>query len=162
MFSRWNFPVKRFFSILLIVGFSLFAFRNLFSIFFFQDDFYVMSLSHISDIKKFFTFFLPHNDVQFYRPLSHEIFFFLAIKLFGLEYVAYHGFIVCIWIGMAFLVFSITKYYFQSIRTRLFFLFLFATSAIHYNSLYWIVNFSYILGAFFLFSSFFGVQKKYR
>lgn len=149
-----NFSAKKFFFILFIVGLSLYAFRNLFSVYFFQDDFYVMSLAHINDIKGFLSFFIPHNDVQFYRPLSHEIFFFLSTKLFGLEYVAYHGLVICVWIGMIFLVFAITKYYFQSIRIRLFFLFLFSTSAIHYNSLYWIVNFSYILVAFFYFLAF--------
>lgn len=137
--------------ILLLSLFGIILFRRLFSIYFFQDDFFVLFLSQIHDIKSFFSFFLPHTDVQFYRPLSHEIFYFLAFRLFGLNAIFYHLAVIAVWNGLLLLIFMLTKYYFDSLRVRFLFIFLFATSAIHYNSLYWIVNFSYILVAFFYF-----------
>src|SRR3989338_2149537 len=55
----------------------LLFFLNAFKVFYFQDDYFFLRISNISQIGDFFKFFSPFKS-YFYRPLSSEIFYFFT------------------------------------------------------------------------------------
>lgn len=135
----------------LIIILSLFLYRNSLNIYFFQDDFFMLSITHPNNLSDIASFFIPRSDVQFYRPLSHELFYFLGRSFLDWNPFLFHLAIFAVFIGVIALFYKLGRYFLNHQPIRLFSSFLFATSAIHYNSLNWIVNFSYILVAFFFF-----------
>ncbi len=146
--------------LLLILILNFFLFRNSFQTYFFQDDFFMLSETNTNNLQDVISFFVPRSDVQFYRPLSHELFYFSARFLFGWNPILFHLAIYTVFIGVIFLFYKLSRYFLTAESIRLFATFLFATSAIHYNSLNWVVNFSYILVAFFYFLGFLLFLKK--
>lgn len=141
-----------FFIVLFILSF--YVFKDSFSTFFFQDDFFVLAASNIKNISSFANFFIPRGDVQFYRPLSHEIFFFLGRNLFHLNPVGFHMISFVFYILNLFLVFLLAKKFLKSKLIIMTLMTCYAISAVHYNSLFWIVNFSYIEVTFFFLLAF--------
>lgn len=146
---------KNFFYLFLIFVSVVITFYKSFSIYFFQDDFFILFISNINNLSKFLQFFIPRTDVQFFRPLSHEVYFFTVRLLFGTNPLAFH---FVGWISFALslvLVFKLSSFYLKQKSSRFFLVLLYGTSAVHYNSLFWIVNFSYLSGTFFYLLSFY-------
>lgn len=135
---------KRILFFILLLILSFYVFKDSFSIFFFQDDFFVLAASNIKNISGFINFFIPRSDVQFYRPLSHEIFFFFGRVLFHLNPAGFHTTAYIFYILNTLLVYMIAKKFLKSEIIILTLVICYAISAVHYNSLFWIVNFSYI------------------
>src|SRR3989338_4119966 len=121
---------------LLILFASTFLFKDLFSIYFFQDDFFMLSLARIKNFSDFLRFFLPHTDVQFYRPLSHELFFFVGKIIFGFNPLGFHFIVYSFYISNIYLVYRLSRYFLNSSYAQYFITSLFSISAIHYNSLF--------------------------
>ena len=153
-----------FFTLLILLSFNVF--KDSFSIFFFQDDFFVLAASNIKNISGFINFFIPRSDVQFYRPLSHEIFFFLGRVLFQLNPIGFHTIAYVFYILNILLVYVIAKKILKSKIIILTLVTCYAISAVHYNSLFWIINFSYIEVTFFYLLGFIivlsGIKKLYK
>src|SRR3989344_2589586 len=84
-FTNWG--IFTFFFLL-----SLIIFHKSLSVFFFQDDFFLISLSRANSLKDFMTFFVPRNDVIYFRPISLQMFYFFMFKLFGMKLIYYHLF----------------------------------------------------------------------
>lgn len=141
--KRGNLPSWIFLSA--IVLFALFLFRNFLHIGFFQDDFFLLEISKVTRISDIFSFFIPKTSVQFYRPLSVEMFYFLGQSLFGFRPVGFHLLAFGFFAISIYLVWKLSQYFFRNFRLRILVTFLYATASIHYDSLYWIANFSYIL-----------------
>lgn len=137
-----------------IIFFTLLLFKNSFFTYFFQDDWFLLAISKIKAVGDFLHFFIPRFDVQFYRPLSHEIFYFIGQHLFGLNPLGFHAVAWIFFIANIILVWKLSKIFLADKKLSLLFAFLYATSAIHYNSLFWIINFSYILVGFWYFAGF--------
>lgn len=137
--------------LILIVLTALFLFKYSFSIYFFQDDWFLLSISKIKTIGEFLHFFIPRSDVQFYRPLSGEIFYFVGRTIFGLNPLGFHLIVWLFFILNIFLIWKLARKFIYSKSLQLFFVFLYASSGIHYNSLYWLANFSYVLVSFWYF-----------
>lgn len=142
-------------AVFFIVIISLLLFKNSSTTYFFQDDWFVFSISKIASLGDFMNFFIPRNDVQFYRPLSHEVFFLLGRFLFDLNPLGFHIMVWVFFSANTFFVWKLLKIFIKNRILNLIGVFLYATSAIHYNSLFWIVNFSYILVSFWYFLGFF-------
>ena len=157
---------KRIFFFTLLFLYSFYVFKDSFSTFFFQDDFFVLVASNIKNISGFTNFFIPRSDVQFYRPLSHEIFFFLGRVLFQLNPAGFHAVAFVFYILNILLVYIIAKKFLKSEIIILTLVICYAISAVHYNSLFWIVNFSYIQVTFFFLLGFVivlsGIKKLYK
>lgn len=122
----------------------LFLFRESFSIGFFQDDFFALSISNASSVSGVFSFFIPRTDVQFYRPLSVELWYFTGRTLFGLQPMAFHISAWATWSVMIILVYRIGKKFLRHTTVRYLFPVLYGWSAVHYNSLFWNANVSYL------------------
>ncbi len=135
---------KRILFFVLLFILSFYVFKDSFSTFFFQDDFFVLAASQIKNIGGFANFFIPRSDVQFYRPLSHEIFFFFGRVLFQLNPAGFHTIAYIFYILNILLVYTIAKKFLKSNINILTLVICYAISAVHYNSLFWMVNFSYI------------------
>jgi len=144
----------------LIILLPLVIFRRSFSVYFFQDDFFALSISEISKLKDLFRFFVPRDDIQFYRPLSVEIYYFINRSLFGLNPLPFHIIGWLFFFINILLVYSLSSFYLNKKISSLIITLLYATSSIHYDSLFWLANFSYILGTTFYFLGFY-IYKKY-
>lgn len=137
-------------------------FESIFSIYFNSDDFFVLSQVNKVGLKKVWQLFLPIKEVVYYRPLGIQLFFWLAFKSFGLNYIYYHLVAFLIQLLNGFLVYLITQKISTSRTVGYLSALLWTTSSVHFLSLAWIVNFSYILVTFLYFLSFyFWLEKKY-
>ena len=151
----------------LIIFISLWLFRGAFDINFFQDDYLFLLKAGINNFSNYLSFFIPQTNVQYYRPLTVENYYFFLHFLFGDNPFWFHltGFIV--FITTIILVYKICLNLFQNDKISYLFTFLWATSPIHYDSLYWIANFSYLsiifiyLLAFKIYISKEGDRQKY-
>ncbi len=146
--------------IVVIIFISLLLFKNSFSVYFFQDDWFLLSISKVRSLGDFLHFFIPRSDVQFYRPLSGEIFYFLGKVLFGLNPFGFHLITWIFFVLNVCLIWKLSRKFINSKLLQLFLVFLYATSAIHNNSLFWLANFSYIFSGFWYFLGFLVFLKK--
>lgn len=149
-------------SLTFILIFSLLLFHNFLDIYFFQDDFFMLSISRIHSVFSFLRFFVPRSDVQFYRPLSHELFFFVNRALFGFNPYLFHIVPSVFFLFNIVLVYLLSGKLLRSRRLGLITAFFYSTSAVHYNSLFWIANFSYIEVTFFYFFGFYYVLSNFK
>ena len=147
--------VKKKLLFVLIIVQSFLLFSPLLSVYFSQDDFFILEISHVIKVSDFFHFFIPRPDVQFYRPLGSETFFWLGRSIFGWNAPAFHLFLWPFFIFSIFLVYKISKKILKSSRGGLIILLLYGTSAVHYNTLSWLANSSYSIGAFLFFLCFY-------
>lgn len=125
-------------------------FYPLLSTFFVQDDFFLLAVSKIKTVGQFIEFFIPRNDVVWYRPLSSQVFFFLGQKLFGLRPFPYHLIQILTHFLNGYLLVVFSKQLFKKITPGLFASFIYLTNASHTVSLGWVATYSFQLGVTFL------------
>lgn len=131
-----------------------------FRYFFFQDDFLHLKTSLIQDFSGFLSFFRVPEDAIFYRPLSLQIYFFTTRSLFGLNPLAFRFISFLFFLLSVFLLKRLIKKITGDDLLSFAVAFLFGISSIHFISLFWICEFSVILGVFFLLLSFFYYPKR--
>src|SRR3990167_6930281 len=68
---------------------SLFIYKDAFSSYFFQDDWFSFRISNARTVADLISFFAPRNDVIYYRPLGMQLPFFLMQRIFGLSPLPY-------------------------------------------------------------------------
>jgi len=133
-----------------------------FSLYFFQDDFFILKMGRadsISDFFKFFSFSNPHGYL-FYRPLTTQVYAFLIRSLFGLQPFYFHVVSFIFFLANIFLISKIIE---KLLGKRIFgFLagFLYGISAANLGNLSYISNFQEIGMAFFLFLGFWCYLEK--
>lgn len=132
--------------IALIILYNILLFHRQFQVFFFQDDFLILSTVRVESVSDFFRLFLPRPDVQFYRPLSVDVFFYIAGMLFGLHPAGFHAVVFLVFIICVLLFYHTSRHFFSSGKIRLFMLFFLASSSVSYDFLYAVNNFSYVSG----------------
>ena len=148
-----------FFSFIVLI--NIFVFFPVFSIFFGSDDFFVLSQVQVENIKGFFELFLPHSQVVYYRPLGIQFYFWFVKFFFGLNPLAFHLITFIFHIANSILVYYIAQKLGNNEKITYLTCFLWSLSPIHYLSLAWIVNFSFIFVTFFFFLSLlFWLNKK--
>lgn len=136
---------QEFVVISLIVLVGLIIYKDLWQVYFFQDDWLFLRLVKNTSWSEIWQFLIPLPAVQFYRPLSVQIYYFIMWRQFGLNALGYHILPVIFYAGSMILFFKLTKYFLQSQILRYAAGFLLATSAIFYDSLNWVANFSYLV-----------------
>lgn len=139
-----------------LLGFSLIAllFFPLLNLYFTADDFFVLQNIKLNNQKNLLNFFHPNNQLAYYRPLGMQLYFFIANKLFGLRFFYYHLLSLIFLLINSYLVFILIKKITRLPKVGIIGFLLYGTSSIHYLSIAWAVNFSYILGTFFFLSAF--------
>ncbi|MCG2692237.1 hypothetical protein L6272_05425, partial [Microgenomates group bacterium] len=55
---------------LVILGLSIFLFYPTLKYYFFQDDFYILRITHANNFSQILKLFIPPKNVTFYRPVS--------------------------------------------------------------------------------------------
>lgn len=124
-----------FLSVLIIFWSGLFNF-------FLQDDFYNISLGRDFN-------FWPTEDYA-YRPIPFNLFGLVIFYIFRLNPVLSHAVLFLIHFFNIILLYKFLKHIFPHGKQRLFTVFIYGTSAIHFGTLYWVTA-SYIsLGMTFL------------
>src|SRR3990167_8621943 len=64
-------------------------YKDAFSSYFFQDDWFSFRISNARTVADFLSFFSPRSDVIYYRPLGMQLPFFLMQRFFGLSPLPY-------------------------------------------------------------------------
>lgn len=81
----------------LLVSILLLVFSPSLLIFFSADDWFhlrVSNISKLSELLNFFSFEKTTQSIAFYRPLPTQVFFFVFQKLFGINPLPYHVFVL--------------------------------------------------------------------
>jgi len=143
---------KEIFFVIILVLFPLIAYRQVFAIFFAQDDFVL--INHFSqnsfwvDISNVFGV----QGVTHWRPL-HNFYFFLGGNLFGKNYFAYHALTLALHIGCGFLIYKIGSILMKDRKIGLSAAILYSIHPAHFVSLNWISGGATVIGFFFLLAS---------
>ncbi|RJR23676.1 hypothetical protein C4578_03950 [Candidatus Microgenomates bacterium] len=138
--------------LLLIFIIAIFLFSSTLSCFFVQDDFFQFKMAEVEKAGDFFAFFLPGNKFgyRFYRPLTHQGFFFLGRSLFGLNPLGFRLIMTGFFLANIYLVYRLAEKM-VSEKVGLIAGFLYAICSCHFTSLSYISTFGSIAVAFFIF-----------
>ena len=155
--------IKRFL-LMLLATFTMYGLSLKYG--FSQDDFYFLSISHAKNIGEVFAFFSPfaQSGFAFYRPLGTQLYYYLSVLLFGLSRapLAMHGFMVLIQAANAYLVLRLVEKLTKNSRLTVLVGLLYATSAVHFLSLFYIAATQELLAACFsLLSLNYFLDKKF-
>lgn len=132
--------------LILVSFFSLLIYGKSLSLFFVQDDFYLLSISQAETLGGFFRLFLPHPDTAWYRPLSQQLFFWLGYRIFGLNPLPFHVILFIIHWFNCLLVFILLRRFSSSFFTNFVGVFFYALNISHFLSLSWPAAFGFLLG----------------
>jgi len=131
--------------------------------YFSQDDFFHLRASQADSVSGFLNFF-SFSSVRgyaFYRPVSREVFNFTMGRIFGLNPLPFHL--------IQFVIFGLNLYLLESLLNHLFpkqtklrltTLFLYATSAIHLGTFYYLSSFQLLACTSFVLLSLISFQRK--
>ncbi|MFA6571805.1 MAG: hypothetical protein WCT77_11295 [Bacteroidota bacterium] len=148
-------PNKSILIVALIIAFFVvgWLYRDSFTSYFFQDDWFTFKISSVSTVEGIITFFKPRTDVIYYRPLGMQIPFFVMGNIFGFNPLPYRILtyvIIMVSSSVVFIMsYQLTKNQLGSILAA----FLYATSATHYIPMYWFSTFPFVLGPLLFFLS---------
>ncbi len=132
---------------------SFITFKSSFSAYFFQDDWFSLSISRVTNIAQIFKFFIPRSDVIYYRPLGMQIPFAVSQFIFGLNPLPFHIVTFIIHLLNGLLVYFLIKELLSNKNIAIFGTFLYLISATHGIIFYWSATFAFVLAPFFYFSS---------
>lgn len=109
-------------------------------------------------------FFIPRNDVIYYRPISLQLFYFSFYRLFGLNVNYYHIFQLILHAINSVLIFYFVKKILKSSFAGFVAAFLFSVSATHFYELTWVASTFNSIALFFILLYFllFDNKKAYK
>ncbi len=147
---------KKIISVLLFIAFftSFLLYKNSLQSYFFQDDWFTIKISQADSFPDLLRFFLPRDDVIYYRPLGMQLPFFLSHKLFGLSPLPLHIFLFVIHGFNIYLIFKLTQRLSQRNDVSLLTTFFYGTSSIHFIPYFWSSTVSFPLGLMFIIITF--------
>jgi hypothetical protein len=135
-----------------------------FSMFFTNDDFFLLKISQaksISDFLRFFDFTKGPEGLGFYRPLTTQAFYFLA-WVFKLNPLVPHLLSFLTFLAVCYLVFRLTQEIFKKKSLALTATFLYAVSATHFGHFYYLATYQELgMTFFYLLSTLLFLKKKY-
>lgn len=118
-----------------------------------QDDWYFLSISHANNLGEILNFFNPwsQSGFAFYRPLGTQLYYYLAQTLFGLTSAPYymHIFMLLVQASNAYLVSVLIKKLTNDSHLGLLVALVYATSSVHFLSLFYIAATQQLLAALF-------------
>lgn len=112
---------------------------------FFQDDFYTLAKSQAASLKDLFGFFLPGGEI-YYRPLSMRFYFWLVTNISGPKAIVFHALSLSIHLLNAILIWRLLKTLTSNSSLGWLSSFIYATSSVHFLSLFWIAEVGLLLG----------------
>lgn len=145
---------KRLLLVLAITGFIFFLFRPAFSAYFFQDDWFSLSISQARTIPEFLQFFAPRTDLIYYRPLGMQIPFFLIQSFFGINPLPFRFATVIVHLLNGWLAYRLLNYFLKDNILAIFGSAFYLTSAAQLTIFYWAATFAFVLAPTFYFGSF--------
>lgn len=122
--------------------------------YFFQDDWFSLSISRAKNPAEFVNFFLPRSDVIYYRPLGMQVPFFLVQSIFGLQPFPFRLATLFIHFLNGYLVYRLLFFFVKEKRLSEVGAFLYLTSATHMIVFFWAATFAFVLGPLFYFLCF--------
>ncbi len=132
---------------LILFGFTL-------NYYFLQDDFFHLLISEANNIHDLATFFLPRNDIIGYRPMTIEIYFFVARSLFGLNPIYFRVLIFAAFFLSFLFITKLSKQITQNKQSSLIAAFMWVTASFHFMALAWIsASYNIIGNLFYLIST---------
>lgn len=117
--------------------------------YFFQDDWFHLSISDAQNIKDFKNFFVFRTDIIAWRPVSKQIFFFLIINVFKFNSFIPHLIIFSFHLFNVFLIYKIVKKVLNNSLNAIITAFLYSTASFHFTTLAWISAGELTIGTFF-------------
>ncbi len=161
--TKKMFNWKFFVLLLLTILASLYLYKDSFSAYFFQDDWFTFSISKASSLREFIRFFIPRRDVIYYRPLGMQVPFFLIRSMFGLNPLAFHVLTFLTHLVNILLVYYLIRLIIKNDYLAVIASFLYGISAVHYIPFLWFSTYPFILGpAVFLMSLIFYLKSIIR
>jgi len=133
-------------ALLLIVILSGWLYRDSFSAYFFQDDWFTLRISQAKSIFDILGFFIPRGDVIYYRPLGMQIPFWLLRSLFGISSLPFHILTMMTHFLNIILVFFLVRLLQKRNMMALIISFLYGTSSVHYIPFFWSSTYPFVLG----------------
>jgi len=130
--------------------------------FYTNDDFFHLRISNVSSTKEFINFFNLSKAPEgwgLYRPLTTQVFYFLAWKVFSLNPLGLHIISFLVFFGVIYLIYLLTRNLFVNSESKfvnkvaLSASLLYATSATHFGHLYFLGAFQELGVALFFFLS---------
>ncbi|MBI3559322.1 hypothetical protein HY085_02905 [Candidatus Gottesmanbacteria bacterium] len=129
---------------IIIFGAAIF-FRESFTNFFFQDDFFNMTLAQSQNLANAFNIFKrPILDFYFYRPLTTQFFWTVGWQLFGWNQTGYHLITFLFFIINIILVYYLATLLTKSRLTVFLTTFFYAFSSTHFYRLFFLSQFQEI------------------
>lgn len=136
-------------------------FFQTFSLYFIQDDFFLLDISRADNLIKFCHLFFPNSEVSWYRPLSSQVFFFFGQTLFGLNPLPFHIIMFLTHLLNIYLVFYFVRRIINRENIAVLSALFYGLSSIHFITLAWPATYSFILGpTFCLLTLIFFIKKK--
>lgn len=118
--------------------------------YFVQDDFWLLSISQVTNLKGLGRLFIPEAQVVWYRPLSSQVFFALGQWLFSFNPLPYHLAVFATHLITSYLLFRFLKLIQIDRSTSFLAAFFYAIHQAHTISLSWLAAYSFILGPLFI------------
>ena len=128
---------------------SLFLYHSSLNFYFFQDDFFEISLSKIDNFGDLFNLFEFRSGIIDYRPISQRIYFLIFTNIFGLDPVPLRTFNYAIFLGCFLLIYKVITKISTNPKIGLLASSLWVLSSIHFMSLTWISAGYNVIGTFF-------------
>ena len=158
LIKKYNIPF--FFCLIFLI--SIIIYFPALNSYFFQDDWYSLSISKAANLTEILNFFLPNKNVVYYRPLGMQFPFFLLQVIFGLNPLPFKIIALSVHLLNVLLVYRLFKKLIKSESVSLLSAFLYSTSAVHYIPFFWSATFAFILGiTFSLLTFLFFIEQKY-
>lgn len=132
---------------------AAFLYRHAFTSYFFQDDWFTFRISRVTGISDFFNFFVPRNDVIYFRPFGMQIPFFLMNQIWGINGIPYRLLTFSTHMANTVLIYLLFR---KLIGNRFFSwlgAFLYGTSVVSLIPFFWFATYSFILCVTFFFLS---------
>lgn len=133
---------------------SFLVYKSSITAYFFQDDWFSLRISNAKTLTQFFGFFIPRQDVIYYRPLGMQLPFFILRSLFGINPLPFHAVVFITHAANIALVYFLIRLIRKDTFTALLAAFMYGISAVHYTTMFWPATYAFVLGPAFFFLSF--------
>lgn len=140
---------------ILVVFVFLIIYGHALGTYFFQDDWFSLRISQAQTLPEMANFFIPRNDLIYYRPLGMQVPFFIFSNLMGFTPIPFKIVTVAFIFGSAYVVHLLIKRISGSKTLSYICLFLYTTSSIHFITISWSATIAFAMAAFFYFLSFY-------
>lgn len=128
---------------------SIYLYHRSIDLYFFQDDFFEITISKANNLFQYLKFFKFRGDIIAYRPISLQNYFFVSGELFGFNPTGFRLITFIFFLTNAFLISKMVSKITHDSKVGLLTASLWLTSAIHFMALSWIAAAYNIIGTFF-------------